>query len=205
MRTGSVTRMSFVCGLVAMLAIGGCSSVPDNPADICDIFDEKRSWYKAAKKSEKRWGAPISLQLAILKAESGFIDDAKPKRKRFLGLIPLGRPSSAYGYAQAVDGTWDTYKRATGRNGADRDDFSDAVDFVGWYVDKSAREIGIQRDDAYSQYLAYHEGQGGFKRGTYKRKSRLKRVASKVTSQTKVYDRQLSRCRDDLEGGFWFF
>lgn len=197
--------MSFVCGLVAMLTIGGCSSVPDNPANICDIFDEKRSWYKAAKKSEKRWGAPISLKLAILKAESGFVDDAKPKRKRFLGLIPLGRPSSAYGYAQAVDGTWRTYKRATGRSGADRDDFSDAVDFVGWYIDKSSREIGIQRDDAYSQYLAYHEGQGGFKRGTHKRKSRLKRVASKVASQTKVYDRQLNRCRDDLEGGFWFF
>lgn len=199
-------RRKGVWGLFFLLSIvaAGCVSPPDRPGNICSIFDEKRHWYKASKKSEKRWGVPISLQLAILRVESGFDDDARPKRKRFLGLVPLGRPSSAYGYAQAVDGTWKQYQRSTGRRGADRDDFRDAVDFVGWYVNRSSRQLGISKSDGYAQYLAYHEGVNGYKRRTYRKKSGVKKAARRVQNQSASYSRQLRGCRKKLERGGWF-
>ena len=48
--------------------------------------------------------------------------------------------SSAYGYAQALEGTWDDYRKDTGRRGADRDDFADSSDFIGWYMHGAAGE-----------------------------------------------------------------
>ncbi len=190
--------------LICSGLVAACASPPDNPDNICKIFDEKRHWYKAAKKSEKRWGVPISLQLAILRIESSYDNNARPKRDWFL-FVPLGRPSSAYGYAQAVDGTWKQYQRSTGRRGADRDNFRDAVDFVGWYVNRSARELGISKRDAYAQYLAYHEGIGGYKRRSYRKKSGVKNAARRVQRQAATYSRQLRGCRSKLERGGWFF
>ncbi len=103
--------------------------------------------------------------------------------------------SSAYGYAQALDGTWDDYRAATGRRGADRDDFADASDFIGWYMNEAARVNGLAPHDAYNQYLAYHEGKAGFARGTYKAKAWLPAVARDVESWAVVYQTQLQTCR----------
>ena len=68
--------------------------------------------------------------------------------------------------ASATNGAWRDYQRATGRRSARRDDFADAVDFVGWYADLVHRTAGVDKGDAYRLYLGYHEGPGGLLRGT---------------------------------------
>lgn len=145
--------------LAIVMSLTGCVTAPPrSTGDVCDIFYEKDGWFDAADTAYDRWGAPIHVQMAIIKQESSFVGDARPPRKRLLWFIPWTRMSSAYGYTQALDSTWDWYKRDSGNGGADRDDFDDATDFVGWYVDKSHATLGISKWDAYSQYLAYHEG-----------------------------------------------
>lgn len=137
--------------------------------------------------------------MAFVHQESGFVDDARPPRRRLLWIIPWTRGSSAYGYAQAQDATWDWYIRKTGNSGADRDDIDDALDFVGWFVDTTHRMTGVAKNDAYRNYLAYHEGQGGYKRGTYRKKDWLLAVARKVQRRAQRYAGQLHGCRDELE------
>jgi len=179
--------------LLLSMAIVGCSSAPpSNPNDICSIFKQKRGWKKHAKRAEKRWGSPVPVMMAIMKQESSFVDDAKPGRVRFLGL-PLWRKSSAYGYSQAKDGTWRWYEKNVGRNG-DRDDFDDAIDFIGWYNHQSNKANGISKSDTYSLYLAYHEGHGGYRSGSYKKKKWLTGVAAKVRDQAARYSAQYKKC-----------
>ena len=141
--------------------------------------------------------------MAFMRQESSFVATAKPPRKKILGVIPGPRSSDAYGYSQAKDDTWTWYERSSGRYGADRDDFDDAIDFVGWYNDVSHRTNGIAKDDSFRLYLAYHEGHGGYKRGTYRSKPWLITVAKKVDSQAKRYDQQLRACVDALESRGW--
>ena len=202
-------RLGLSAGIVAflsMLVIAGCASRPPATTDnICGIFEDKPRWYKAARKSAERWGTPIHVQMAIIRQESNFDADAKPPRGKALGFIPWKRKSSAYGYAQAKDGTWDWYRKKTGNRWADRDNFKDAIDFVGWYTDESRRRLGISKWDPYSQYLAYHEGHGGFERQTYSSKGWLLGVARKVDYTAKEWGAQLRRCEDDLDSGFWIF
>jgi hypothetical protein len=132
---------------------------------------------------------------------------AKPPRQKLLWFIPWFRPSSAYGYAQALDETWEWYIKKTGNWGADRYDFGDVSDFIGWYGDISYQKLGISKWDAYNQYLAYHEGHGGFKRKTYLKKPWLIKVARKVEANADRYSKQLSGCRSELDKGwsFWPF
>lgn len=157
------------------------------------------------KKSEKRWGTPIHVQMSIIRQESSFRFDAKPPRTKLLGFIPWRRPSDAYGYAQALESTWQSYKDDTGHRFADRDDFKDAIDFVGWYTDKSQKTVGISKWDPYNQYLAYHEGQGGWQRKTYRGKGWLKETARRVDYRAREWGAQLKRCEDDLDDGWWIF
>lgn len=186
-----------------IIAVAGCAtSPPKNVASSCAILDEKSGWYKATKRVRDKYGTPIHVQLAIIRQESSFIHDAKPGRNYLLWVIPWGRKSSAYGYAQVKDATWDWYKEKTGNHGADRDRFADAADFIGWYSTISQRTLGISKWDAYNQYLAYHEGHGGFKRRTYNNKQWLIGVARKVEGYSKTYAAQLAACEDDLDSGF---
>jgi len=189
-----------------LLALAGCStSPPRNINSSCDIFKEKSGWYKATRAAKKRYGTPIHVQLAIIKHESSFKQHARPEREYILGLIPWGRKSSAYGYAQVKDSTWDWYRKKSGHRGADRDNFADAVMFIGWYSNISQRTLGISKWDAYNQYLAYHEGHGGYKRGTYKKKAWLMKKAKRLQADAKRYAAQLHRCEDDLDKGFWLW
>ena len=177
----------------------GCATTPpDNVNDICSIFRQKKGWYDAASRSNKEWGSPVSVMMAMMHQESTFQAKAKPPRKKIFGLIPGPRPSNAYGYSQALDSTWKAYKRSAGRYLADRDDFKDAIDFIGWYNHQSFLKSKISKSDAYSLYLAYHEGQGGFNRGTYRSKEWLMKVASKVRKRSKIYQSQLSSCEGSL-------
>ncbi|MEO1203377.1 MAG: transglycosylase SLT domain-containing protein [Pseudomonadota bacterium] len=199
--------LAILFALAWALVAGGCATKPpENVENICAIFEEKGGWYKAAKKSEKRWGTPKHVQMAIIRQESSFDFNARPPRTKLLGIVPWKRPSNAYGYAQALDSTWNWYRKDTGRRSADRDDFDDAIDFVGWYTHKSHKVAGISKWDPYNQYLAYHEGQGGFKKGTYRRKGWLKDTARKVDYRAKEWGAQLKRCESDLDsGGWWIF
>ncbi len=195
-----------LCGLV--LATGCTTSPPSDPNDICAIFEEKRGWYDDAADASERWGSPIPVMMAIMHQESKFEAKAKPPRRRILGFIPGPRPSDAYGYSQALGSTWKTYKKSAGRYGADRDDFGDAIDFIGWYNYQSHRRSGISRSDPYHLYLAYHEGQGGYNRGSYRSKPWLQQVARKVQSRSGAYSYTLAGCEKDLKkrGGLfgWF-
>ena len=189
-----------------LLGVSCSNAPPHDLADSCKIFEEKDDWYEAAHDSYEKWGVPINVQLAIIYQESRFVHDAKPPRKKLLWVIPWTRLSSAYGYGQIKDSTWDWYLKSTGRRWADRDDFDDVTDFIGWYGSMSHRMLGISKSDAYSQYLAYHEGQGGYKRQTYRNKKWLIKVARQVDLRSRNYAAQLKKCEDSLnKGGWWFF
>lgn len=194
--------MRFVLFLALFLSVAACATKPpENQANACEIFEENRSWYKATRKVEKKWGVPISLQLAFIRQESAFRHNAKPARGKFLFVFPGARPSSAKGYAQALDTTWDTYRKETGNRRANRKNFADATDFIGWYVSESHDRAGIAKNDAYAQYLAYHEGAGGYMRGTYKSKPNVKRIATGVARTATNYETQLDRCEAKFRRG----
>jgi hypothetical protein len=192
-----------ILGLLLSSSLSGCStSPPHSTTDACAIFTEKDDWYEASQDAYKKWGVPIHVQLAIIHQESRFKHDAKPPRDKLFWFIPWFRKSSAYGYAQVKDSTWDWYKEKTGNRWADRDDYEDAVDFIGWYGSISHDKLGISKWDAYHQYLAYHEGHGGYRQGTYKKKAWLMQVARKVDDNAKRYRAQIAACKDELESGW---
>jgi hypothetical protein len=203
MRGGAVPGRVAIT-IVAATLLGCATAAPRNVHDSCSIFDEKRGWYRAAKESERRWGTPVSVQLAIIYQESRFEAKAKPPRRRILGFIPGPRPSTAYGYAQALTSTWDGYVSETGNWSARRSSFADAADFVGWYTAKTAYAHRLAKTDAYNLYLAYHEGDGGFRRGTHKRKKWLLNTARRVSDLAARYRVQLSRCETQLARGGLF-
>jgi hypothetical protein len=194
--------------VLILLGLAGCtSSPPEKPDNLCEIFYEKDSWYKDAKKASRRWGSSIPVMMAFIHQESAFRSRAKPPRTKILWVIPGPRPASAYGYSQATDDTWGMYKRATGRWGADRNDFDDAIDFIGWYNDQSFRRNKITKTDANNLYLAYHEGHGGFAKRSFAKKQWLKDVSNKVAARAGNYAQQLKECEKKLDRGFfsWLF
>ncbi len=145
----------------------------------------------------------MPLAMAILYQESAFEHDARPARTRLLGFIPWKRPSSAYGYSQALDGTWKNYQRATGQHWRKRTRFADAVDFVHWHMAQAQKRNGVSKDDGAAQYLNYHEGFAGFRSKSWQRKRWLKAVAAKVHQRSQRYARQYPSCREQLKPGFW--
>ena len=184
---------------ILFIFVVACTSIDDiNTQDSCILFKEKKNWYKSTKRSFDKWGTPISLQLAIVNQESSFNQFAKPKRQRLFGVIPGSRPSSAFGYAQVTNPTWDWYKSRTGNSNASRANFNDITDFIGWYTTQSNKMLGISMNDYYNQYLAYHEGQGGWKKKTFNKKKWLLNVAKKVEIQSNIYNNQLSACEEKL-------
>lgn len=185
--------------LLAVSASTGCATYTPSTqekADACAMLKENRAWYNDLRKSARNWGAPIGLQLAIIRQESDFDSKARPAPgpRKLFGLLPGDRPSSAYGYAQALDMTWDTYKRDTGNSAADRHKFSDATDFVGWYVSTTGKTAGVGQYDYKAHYLAYHEGQKGYLMGTWKSKAWLKQRAESVAANATLYESQIRSC-----------
>jgi len=178
--------------LFLFFLISACSSIPKNTADGCSIFSERYLWYKYAKKTEIKWGTPIYIQLAIIKMESDFDWLAKPERTKIFKVIPYKRPSSSFGYSQAVKGTWKQYKIETGNKFARRTRFKDSVDFIGWYTNKTEKILKISKKDAFRQYVAYHEGWGNYK--NYKNNQKIIILAKKVEKQSKKYRLQLNKC-----------
>ncbi len=174
---------------------GGGSSPPRNLDDACAIARERPAYLSAMERTERRWGVPVHVQMATIYQESKFVSNARTPLQYKLGVIPMGRQSSAYGYAQALDGTWEDYQKDTGKTRAKRDKIRDATDFMGWYMNKTLEKTGVPLTDARNQYLAYHEGQTGYLRGSYNSKSWLLRVADNVAERSAMYQSQLARCR----------
>ena len=191
-------RLLILFSLLFIFLVSCSSNNITNTANSCVIFEGKRNWYKATKKSYDKWNAPIALQLAIINQESSFQQFAKPKRKRLIGIIPAKRPSTAFGYAQVTKPTWNWYKMRNGRINASRSNFNDVTDFIGWYSDQSHKMLGISKNDYYNQYLAYHEGHGGWKKKSYLSKEWLLEVAKKVETNAKQYNIQLIECENKL-------
>lgn len=181
--------------LLLAAACGGKYTPPKNLDDACAIVSERPRYLSAMRRTEARWGVPINVQMAVIHQESKFIGDAKTPFRYSLGIIPMGRQSSAYGYAQALDDTWEEYKRETRNRGADRRDIYDATDFMGWYMNQTYRALGIPVHDIYNQYLAYHEGRTGFARQSYKSKPWLTQVAARMAARSDKYRMQLISCR----------
>jgi len=176
--------------------IFSCSSIPKNTADGCSIFSERYLWYKHAKKTEQKWGTPIYIQLAFIKMESDFDWLARPERLKIFKIIPYRRPSSSFGYSQAVKGTWKQYKEETNNQLATRTRFKDSVDFIGWYTNKTEKILKISKKDAFRQYIAYHEGWNNYK--NYKKKQKVILLAKKVQQQSDKYKSQLNKCSKSL-------
>ncbi|MEI6094461.1 MAG: hypothetical protein WCR08_03175 [Gammaproteobacteria bacterium] len=184
------------CWLV--MSLTGCMSISRQPSDasnICKIFHENPHWYREAKSLERRWRVPVHVQMAIVHQESHFVAHARPPRRKLFSVIPWKRPTTAYGYSQALDGTWSLYRKSDGGFFSSRTNFGDAMDFIGWYANQAHRRAGIPRSNAYDLYLAYHEGIGGYQRKTYLRKAWLMPVARKVANRAQTYRSQLAYCR----------
>lgn len=179
--------------------ISSCTSTlpPRDINNVCNIFQQYPHWYKHTSDVEYRWKIPIHLQMAIIHQESKFNAYAIPPRPKILGILPWTRPSTAYGYPQALTSTWELYKQAAdgGNFWATRHTFSHAVDFIGWYTNQVNKHTGIARDDAYNLYLAYHEGPTGYRKRTYLAKPWLIKVAQKVKALSEVFQKQLAQCK----------
>ncbi len=190
-------RRSLVVMVLATVSVSllSCSSNPPRaPNNLCSIFAEKGSWRKAALRTQKKWGVPAHVNMAFVHRESSYVADAKPPRRRLLGILPWTRLSSAYGYAQATDEAWNDYSKETSRWFIDRDNFADAMDFIGWYNHRSAKRLGIAKTDAYHLYIAYYAGPSGYSSGRWKSSPTIKSYASKVQAQARRYEQQFKRC-----------
>ena len=185
--------------LMLLLLLASCGSsefrAPRDLENACAIIKERPHYLRAMQRTERKYGAPVPVLMAMIHQESKFIGNAKTPRSYALGVIPMGRVSSAYGYSQALDGTWEEYQKETRNRRARRDDIDDATDFMGWYMTKTVQKNGIPMHDARNQYLAYHEGHTGFRRGSYRRKGWLMTVANRVASRAQTYQAQLISCR----------
>ncbi|WP_207308949.1 lysozyme-like domain containing protein [Marinobacter salicampi] len=171
---------------------------PQNQNDICEIFSDHPDWYDYARASEQRWGIPIPIQMAFVHYESSFRSHVRPPRTRLFGLIPWARPSTAYGYAQALDPAWADYMKEAGGLYAQRTQMQHALDFIGWYNHKSLEGLDIAPTNAHHLYLAYHEGRTGYLRGSFRNKPSVQKVARRVAAKAASYTAQLPHCEAEL-------
>jgi hypothetical protein len=175
---------------LSFLALAGCATSggkpPSNTANACAILDEKSRWENHVFDAARKWNVSPGTILAFMRQESGFRQDARPVDRNG------NRLSSAYGYSQALDGTWAQYERTQG--GGKRKSFEDSADFIGWYLDLISQQANIAKTDPRNLYLAYHEGPTGYRHGTHRAKAWLSPVASRVAAQSQAYDGQLRGC-----------
>ena len=184
---------------IVFIFIASCSSVPKYPQNACKIFGEKYSYLKYSRAASKKWNVPISSILAVINKESGFRRFAKPKRTKIFKIIPYRRPSSSLGFSQAVNKTWELYKKETNSPLALRTRFKDSVMFIGWYINKTNRINKIPLNDSYRQYLNYYLGWGNYSKEVYKTDKKAIIYAKKVEKQSKVYKSQLKECQKSLD------
>ena len=201
---GLICMKMLVVILVSVMLFGCVTPPPSDINNICHVFRQYPAWYADSLDVQRRWRVPVAVQMAIIHQESKFDAKAKPGRTKLLWVIPWKRQSTASGYTQALRGTWAIYKRAHGGLWASRSDFSDGVDFIGWYANQAYVRARIPRTDAYALYLAYHEGIGGYQMKTYLKKGWLLPVAHKVSARAQIYQAQLASCQKSLAHRSWY-
>lgn len=188
-------RILFFLGLIALMA--GCASAPKRTTNACAVLEQKNgffhNWERSVKKAERQYGIPMPIIMATMYTESNFQHNARPPRKKLLGFIPWKRQSSAYGFSQALNGTWDRYRRETGHTSARRSNFEDAARFIAWYHRESVRKNNVAPTDAYNLYLNYYLGHRAYARGTGRSGIAL-RGAQRALHMSHQYDRQLRQC-----------
>ncbi len=185
--------------LLLLAACGGSDGTVRGEAprfldDACSILDQRPGYLRAFRAAERKWGVPVHVQMATIYQESKFIADARTPLRYSLGVIPVGRQSSAFGYSQALDGTWKEYQQEEGGRRTRRDNIRDATDFMGWYMAETNQRLGISLYDARNQYLAYHDGRAGYARGSYRAKPWLMRISGEIEARAAMYQQQLQRC-----------
>ena len=191
-------KIRFLYFLIFSL-LASCSSIPKNTKNACSIFSERYLWYKHVKNSSEKYGAPVHVILAFVKKESGFNRWAKPKRTKLFKIIPYKRPSSSFGYSQAINKTWDLYKTETDNPLALRARFKDSVMFIGWYINKTNKINKIPFNDSYRQYLNYYLGWGNYAQKSYKTDKKAIIFAKSVKTQSNIYRKQLKSCKKSLD------
>lgn len=149
--------------------------------DACALLAARPHWRKALRQAHRYWRIEPWFALAFIHQESRFRPHAKSK-------------SGAYGYAQVKSATWQWYEKETGNRDGKPDRFDDALDFMGFYVSRNHSRNGVATGNVKNQYLAYHEGMGGFARGSYIGKPWLLKVADKVVDRAALYRAQLIEC-----------
>lgn len=192
-------RVSVLALILLPLGLASCAKPPSRINDVCAVFAQNDGWFNnwrsEAQKAEKKYGVPAHILMATLRKESGFKHNARPPRTTLLGFIPWKRQSSAYGFSQALDGTWAQYQAESGNFMARRTNFGDAIDFVGWFHEKSSDTLGIDRGDAYNLYLAYYSGWGGYRSGNWRGNSGLQKYARDTAKMADSYQQQMRGCR----------
>ena len=191
--------------LFIFFLLDSCSSVPKYPLNACKIFGENYLWYKSIKKSSETYGAPIYVILAFVNKESGFNRWAKPKRTKIFKVVPYKRPSSSFGYSQAVKKTWELYKTETNNPLALRTRFKDSVMFIGWYIRKTNKINNIPLNDSYRLYLNYYLGWGNYSKKIYKTDKKAIIFAKSVEKQSNIYKNQLRECQKNLNNKYIIF
>ena len=170
----------------------------------CKMLKENPDWYLSLKASEEKWKTPIHIQLGMIRQESAFKHNAKPKRANRWHEFGDNFSSTAKGYSQALNGTWDHYLKSTRGALKSRSSFKDATDFIGWYNSKSKNNNNISLDDPKQLYLAYHEGWNGYRLKTYEKKKFLTQSIKNVVYWSDKYKAQLSHCELTGETDIYF-
>ncbi|WP_150467353.1 transglycosylase SLT domain-containing protein [Francisella sp. SYW-9] len=155
--------------------------------NICQVLKHHPSWRNSLIKADKRYNISPAFTLAVIHQESKFHANAK------------NRHSSAFGYAQAVDGTWRIFQKDV-EPYAKRNDFNDSVEFIDWYMAQLAHKLHIKTSNSFDLYLAYMLGEGGYRDymdNSYKSSSMLHReaIAAKVRLKSQVYSLELKDCK----------
>ena len=182
-----------------------CSSVPKYPQNACKIFSEKYFYLKYSRAASKKWNVPISSILAVMNKESGFKRFAKPKRTKLFKIIPYRRPSSSLGFSQAVNKTWDLYKKENNKLAALRISFKNSSDFIGWYFWKTNKINKVSIKDTRNMYLNYYLGWTAYKNKAYQNDKKAIIFAKSVEKQAKIYKIQLKECKYILKKSYIIF
>ena len=191
--------------LILLLFLTACSSVPKYPQNACKIFSEKYFYLKYTRAASKKWGVPISSILAVINKESAFKRFAKPKRTKLFKIIPYRRPSSSLGFSQAVNKTWELYKKENNKPRALRISFKNSSDFIGWYFLKTNKINKVSIKDTRNMYLNYYLGWSAYKNKAYEKDRKAIILAKNVEKQAKIYKNQLRECKSILNKNYIIF
>ena len=148
---------------------------------------------------------PISTILAVINKESGFKRFAKPPRHKLFKIIPYRRPSSSFGFSQAINKTWELYKKENNKPTALRISYRSSSDFVGWYFWKANKINKVSLSNTRDLYLNYYLGFSAYKNKAYRTDKKAIIFAMSVEKQAKVYKNQLRECKSILKKSYIIF